>query len=306
MFAQSKQGPVLIGWLHTGSRESFAHLFAAFTDGLAALGWRRGTEIVIEERWADGRNDRLPPFAAELAAKRPAVIVTVGAHALAAAAKAAPKTPIVVAAGDPLAAGLVSNLARPGGMITGVTNIVAQVSEKHLELLLDADPRLRRIGFLGDPNNPAGPALLDTARRSIAGRPVEARFEEAAGPEDIEPAMSRLGKQGAQALIVMGSPLFVTERRRIVKLALARRWPVVAGLTEWAEEGALLSYGTDRPALHRRAAWYVDRILKGAKPGDLPIEQPTKFDLVVNMKTARTLGITIPQSILVRADRVIE
>ena len=181
VLAQQKQ-PVLIGWLHTGSREPFAHLFAAFKEGLAALGWKEGAQVVIEERWTDGRNDRLPSFAAELAAKNPAVIVTVGVPALAAAAKAAPKTPIVVAAGDPVAAGLVSNLARPGGMITGVTNVVAQVSEKLPELLLDADPKLRRIGFLADPNNPAGRALLDTARRSIAGRPVEARFEEAAGP----------------------------------------------------------------------------------------------------------------------------
>ena len=305
-FAQAKKAPILIGWLHASSRESQGHLFAAFKEGLAALGWKEGSQIVIEERWANGRIERLQPLAEELAAKKPAVIVVAPGSAVRPAATAAPMTPIVVASGDPLGTGLVASLARPGGMITGVTNIVTQVNEKHLEILLDAVPKLRRIGFLADSSNPAARVLMEPARRSAAKRSVEARFAEAASPEEIEPAISRLAKEGAQALVVMPGPMFVTERRRIVKLALARRWPIIAGFREWAEAGALLSYGTDRSALYRRAAYYVDRILKGTKPGDLPIEQPTKFELVVNLRTAKALGLTVPQPFLLRADEVIE
>jgi len=305
VFAQSKQ-PILIGWLNGGSREANGHLFAAFKEGLAALGWKEGSQVVVEERWANGRTERLQPLAQELAAKKPAVIVAGPSLAVTAAANAAPKTPIVIAAGDPLAAGLVSNLARPGGMITGVSNIVSQVNEKHLELLLDAVPKLRRIGFLADSSNPAARVLMEPARRSAAQRSVEARFAEAASPEEIEPAISRLAKEGAQALVVMPGTLLRVEKRRIVKFALAQRWPVIGSRREWAEEGTLLSYGVDVSAIYRRAAYYVDRILKGAKPGDLPIEQPTRFELVVNLKTAKAIGLTISQSLLFRADKVME
>ena len=157
----------------------------------------------------------MQPLAEELAAKKPAVIVAGPSQAVAAAAKAAPKTPIVVAGGDPLAAGLVSNLARPGGMITGVTNIVTQINEKHLELLLDMAPKVRRVGFLGDPKNPSYATLMEAARRSVAQHSVEGRFAEASSAEEIEPAIARLAKEGAQALVLMAAPLFVTERQRI-------------------------------------------------------------------------------------------
>jgi len=305
VLAQSKH-PILIGWLNGGSREANGHLFAAFKEGLAALGWKEGSQVVVEERWANGRTERLQPLAQELAAKKPAVIVAGPSLAVTAAANAAPKTPIVIAAGDPLAAGLVSNLARPGGMITGVSNIVSQVSEKHLELLLDAVPKLRRIGFLGDLTNPTYAVMMETARRSVAQHSVDARFAEVARPEEIEAAISRLAKEGAQALVVLPSQTFNVERRRILKLALAHRWPVIAWQREWADEGALLTYGVDISTNYRRAAYYVDRILKGAKPGDLPIEQPTRFELVVNLKTAKAIGLTISQSLLFRADKVIE
>jgi putative ABC transport system substrate-binding protein len=302
---QSKQ-PILIGWLNGGSRELNGHLFAAFKEGLAALGWKEGSQLVIEERWANGRTERLQPLAQELAAKKPAVIVAGPSLAVAAAANAAPKTPIVVATGDPLAAGLVSNLARPGGMITGVTNIVTQVSEKYLELLLAAAPKLRRIGFLVDTTQVVHAIFLDAARRAVAQYSVEARYAEVARPEEFEPALSRLAKEGVQALVVFPSQTFIVERRRIIKLALAHRWPTIGNTAEWADEGALLSYGADSSALYRRTAYYVDRILKGAKPGDLPIEQPTRFELVVNLKTAKAIGRTISQSLLFRADKVIE
>jgi putative ABC transport system substrate-binding protein len=304
--AQSKQ-PILIGWLHLGSRETGAHVRAALKEGLAALGWKEGSQVRIEERWADGQEDRLPLLAKELAAKKPAVIVASGLRAVVDAAKGAPKIPIVMAAGgDPVATGLVASLARPGGMITGVAGFTAELTGKSLELLLAAAPKVKRVGFLAYSGNPSLAKVMEAARRSAAQYSVEARFAEVASPEEIEPAMSRLAKEGTQALVVMPRALLQTERRRIVRLALAQRWPVVAGPRVFVEDGALLSYGADTVANHRRAAYFVDRILKGAKPADLPIEQPTKFELVVNLKTARAIGLTISQDLLFRADKVIE
>lgn len=305
--AQSKQAPVVIGWLNFGSRDSDAQLLAAFKEGFAALGWKEGSQVVIEERWANGRIERLQPLAEELAAKNPAVIVAAPTQSLAAAAKAAPKTPLVqVGAADPVVTGFAASLARPGGMVTGLSNVVTDVTEKFLELLLAAAPKLRRVGFLADATNFARVKLMEAARRSVAQRGIEARFEEVAKPEEIEPAIARLAKESVQGLVVMPSPLFLTERRRIVKLALERRWPVIASRREYTEEGALLSYGVEFLSHYRRAAYYVDRILKGAKPGDLPIEQPTKLELVINRKTAKALGLNITNELLLRADKVIE
>jgi putative ABC transport system substrate-binding protein len=305
VFAQSKQ-PVLIGWLIAGSRASEGHGLAAFKEGMAALGWKEGSNFVLEERWANGRTDRLQPLAEELAAKRPAVIVADGS-AVRATAKAAPTTPVVQASGgDPVAGGLAASLARPGGMVTGVSSYGSEISEKFLELLLAAAPKLRRIGFLFDSNTTNVVLQRENARRSVAQYSVEARFAEVARLEEIEPAISRLAKEGAQALVVLPSQAFSLERRRIVKFAQEKRWPVIAPYREFAEEGALLTYGVDQSENYRRSAYYVDRILKGAKPRDLPIEQPTKFELVINLKTAKALKLEIPRDLAVRADRVIE
>ncbi|MGH8703522.1 MAG: ABC transporter substrate-binding protein [Burkholderiales bacterium] len=307
VFGQSQKAPVLIGWLNGGSREANGHLFAAFKEGLAALGWKEGSQVVIEERWADGRSERLQPLAQELAAKKPSVIVAAPGPAVRAAAKAAPTTPVVQATGpDLVVGGLAASLARPGGMVTGVTNFVYELAEKHVEFLLAAAPKLQRVGFLRDPTTSNPGLLTDAARRSVARHSVQARFADAGKPEEIEAAISRLAKEGAQALIVFPSQTFIVERRRIVKLALAQQWPVVGGLGELAEAEALLSYSADALANYRRAAYYVDRILKGAKPGDLPIEQPTRFELVINMKTAKALKLEISRELAVRADRVIE
>ncbi len=307
-FGQSKKPPVLIGWLSSGSRVVGGRTLTAFKEGMAALGWKEGSNYVLEERWAEGRVDRLPGLAEELAARKPAVIVTGPSRATAAAAKAAPKTPVVQAnGGSPVDLGLAASLARPGGMVTGVTAIPTEVSQKYLELLLTAAPKLKRVGFLLDPTSPGYAAHMKSARRAIEHYRVEARFAEVAKAEDLDPAISRLAKEGVQGLVVMPSAgLFVAERRRIVKLALAQRWPVIAGPLPFVEEGALLSYGADALALHRRSAYYVDRILKGAKPADLPIEQPTKFELVLNMKTAKALKLDISRELELRVDRVIE
>ena len=296
----------MIGWLSSGSRESFGHFFVAFKEGLAGLGRKEGPNVIFEERWAAGRIDRLPTLAGELAAKGPAVIVAGSTRSAAAATKAAPKTPIVYIGGDPVALGLAASLARPGGMVTGFSNVSSVISEKYVELLLAAAPKLRRIGFLLDTTSGNLAMIMANARRAVAQYSVEARYAEVARPEEIEPALSRLAKDGAQALIVMPGTVLRVERRSIVKFALARRWPVIGARRDWVVEGALLSYGVDQLERYRRAAYYADRILKGAKPGDLPIEQPTKFELVVNLKTAKALGLTISQDLLFRADKVIE
>ncbi len=306
VFAQSKQAPVVIGWLSFSSRESGGRSLAALKEGLAALGWKEALQVRIEDRWADGQDDRLASLTQELAAKKPALIIASTLRVTVHAAKEAPKIPIVMVASlDPVAAGLVTSLARPGGMITGVAGFALELAGKHLELLLAAAPKVKRVGFLIPSKSAVLAELLEVARRSATHYAVEARFAEVARAEEIEPAMSRLAKVGAQGLVILPVALFGTERRRILKLALAQRWPVVGG-SAWAEDGALLSYSADTLANYRRAAYYVDRILKGAKPGDLPIEQPMKFELVVNMKTAKALGITIPPSVLVQATRVIE
>lgn len=306
-FAQSRPAPVVIAWLSLNSRESGSRFLAAFKEGLAALGWKEGSQFVIEERWANGQYELLAPLAAELAAKNPAIFVAGPSLPVAAAAKAAPRTPIVHATGsDPVAAGFAASLARPGGMITGLSNLATDITEKHLELLLAFVPKVRRVGFLTNARNVNRAQMMKGAERSVAQRAIEARFAEAARADEIEPAMARLAKEGVQALVVFASQLFTIERRRIVTLALTRRWPMIGPESEFADAGALLSYGADAMANFRRAATFVHKILKGAKPGDLPMEQPTKLDLVVNATTARALGLAIPHSIEIMATRVIE
>ncbi len=307
--AQPKGGgtPVVIGWLVVQSRESTGHFLAAFRAGMAALGWKEGVQFVIEERWANGQYDRLPLLAAELAAKRPALIVAAPSQSVAAAAKAAPRTPIVHATGsDPVAAGFAVSLARPGGMITGLSNVATDVAEKYLELLLEAVPKVKRVGFLIDAASVNYRLQMQAVARSAAHRSIDARVAELARADEIEAAMARLAKEGAQALAVFPSPLFTNERQRICTLALAHRWVMIGASREFAEAGAMLSYGANPATNFRRAAYYVDRILKGAKPGDLPIEQPMTIEMLINGKTAKKLGITLSQSLLIRADKVIE
>ena len=304
--AQAKT-PVVIGLLHPGTREPIVRRLNAFREGMAALGWKDGTNVLYEERFADGRAERLVVLAEELVARKAAVIVTGGSPPVAAASKAAPGTPIVMAVvGDPIGSGFVTSLARPGGMITGLTTIAGNITDKYLELLANAIPSLRRVGFLFDSTVLITPSHMESARRSAAQRSIEVVLAQAARPDEIEAALARLAKDAVQALVIMPSSMFATERRRILNLALSHRWPVVAQTHEYAEAGALFSYGADPTENYRRAAYFVDRILKGAHPGHLPIEQPTKFELVVNQRSAKTLGITIQQSVLLQADRVIE
>jgi putative tryptophan/tyrosine transport system substrate-binding protein len=302
--AQSTQAPVLIGWLHPGSSESSGHFLAEFKEGLAALGWKENSQIKIEARWGNDRNDRLKASVQELGLLKPRVIVASSLRGVIAAAAANPSTPIVSSSGgDLVAAKLAASLGRPGGIVTGLTNLRGNLAEKYLELLLEAAPGLKRVGLLADANAEMHPLMIAGARHSTARYPIKAWFS-IAKPEEVEAAVSRLAEDGVEGLVVLSS--FNTQQQRIASLVKARGWPAVCPERAFAEEGALISYSVDTSANHRRAAYYVDRILKGTKPGDLPIEQPTKFELAVNLKTAKALGLTIPKSILVRADRVIE
>ena len=304
--AQSKKAPIVIGWLASGTPGNTGFR-VAFDGELAALGWRTGSQVLIEMRYADGQAKRLAALAEELAAKKPALIVATTIAATRAAAKAAPHTPIVlVGGGDLVASGLAASHARPGGMITGISTINPEVTEKYLELLIQAGSKPRRAGFLFW--SAAGGLLQhkENMRRSVARYAIEERTAEVARPEDIEPALKRLAKEDIQALVVMssGGP-FLTERKQIAQFALEQRWPVIGG-ARWADDGALLSYSADIAAAYRRGAHHVARILKGAKPADLPIERPMTFELVLNMKTAKTLNLVIPHEFGARVDRVIE
>ena len=304
---QQGQRPSLIGWLCLQSRETGEHLLVALKEGLATLGWKEGTQFVVEERWADGQVGRLQPLAEELAATKPKIIVAFPVLPVRAVAKAAPDTPIVFAAtADPVAAGLAKSLAHPGGMITGISNVVQDITPKHLELLIAVLPELRRVGFLADSTNPARGQLREAADRSVVQYKVKEIYEEVARPADIDAAISRLADGGAQALVVIASAILVFERQRILRLAAAQRWPVIGWSREWPADGALMSYGVDVSASLRRAAFYIDKILSGANPGDLPVEQPSKIELIINLKTAKALGLDVPLHLQQLADEVIE
>jgi putative ABC transport system substrate-binding protein len=280
---------------------------AEFKKELATLGWQEGAHYVIEELYAAGQPNRLPALAEELAAKKPVLIVTAPPPATIAAAKAAPGIPIVQVTGiSPVNTGLAASLARPGGMVTGLTNLVDELSAKYLELLLAAAPKVKRVGILGNVKVPGYSTHIKNTHAAIERFRIEARFAEVGNAEELDRALPQLAKEGVQALVVLPSAgLFNAERERILQFALSQRWPVVGGAA-MAPAGALLSYSADTSALYRRAAHYVDRILKGAKPADLPIEQPTRFQLVVNLKTAKALGLTMPPEIMVQATQVIQ
>jgi ABC-type uncharacterized transport system substrate-binding protein len=298
-----------IGYLAANLAAS-PHLTEAFLQGLRDLGYVEGRNVALEYRSAEGKLERLPALAAELVALEVDVILVGGTpHAL--AAKQATKTiPIVFAAvADPVESGLVTSLARPGGNVTGLSNLNTELVGKCLEQLKQAVPRVSRVAVLWHPG-----ALGERAERDmLKGAEVAARalgvrlqFVAARGPADFDRAFSDMTKARADALTVLTSTILLGERRRLADLAAKSRLPAVYPWREGVDAGGLMSYGPDFADLFRRAATYVDKILKGAKPGDLPVEQPTKFELVINLKTAKALGLTIPPSVLGRADEVIQ
>ena len=305
--AQSAKKVHRIGFLSSASREPFSHLYAAFLQGLRDLGYVEGQNIVIEARWAEGRVERLPELAAELVRLNPDLILSTGGGITALAVKrAATSIPVVfIAGGDVVEIGLVAGLARPGGNLTGLSVLTVELNAKRLELLKEAFPKVRRVAVLGNPANPAYASLLKEIQAAAKAFSMQLQILEARSPDEIDPAFSTI-ERTAGALLVASDPTLNANRKRIVELAAKSRLPAIYEFREFAEAGGLMSYGTSLPSAYRRIATYVDKILKGAKPADLPVEQPTQFELVINMKTAKALGIRIPQSILLRADKVIE
>jgi putative ABC transport system substrate-binding protein len=303
--AQQSKLPT-IGFLGAATQSAVSHWIVAFERRLRELGWVEGRTIAIEYRWAEGRQERFPEIAAEFVRLKVDVIVTYATAPTIAAKQATSVIPIVFAtAGDPVGTGLVASLARPGGNLTGLSNQQADLAGKRLELFREIDPTLRNVTIMGNVNAPASVLEMkevETAARTLG---LEAAMSDIRRAEEIEAAFAVL-KGRAGALYVVGDPLIFTNRIRINTLALGARVATMYNFREYVQSGGLMSYGPNFPDLFRRAGDYVDKILRGAKPADLPVEQPTKFDLVVNLITARALGLTVPPMLLARADEVID
>jgi putative ABC transport system substrate-binding protein len=296
-----------IGYLSADDPAAASHLVEAFRQGLRNLGYVEGENVFIEFRFANGKYDRLPNLASELVSHRVDVIIAFTIPATRAAKNATTAIPIVFAQVlDPVDAGLVASLARPGANATGVSVMVEELGGKYLELLKEVAPRISRVAVLWEPAQPAGALLLRHIERAAASLGVQLQPIKVHGPNDFDSAFSSVTRMRADAFLVLPGSLFNLHRQRLAVLAAKSRVPAVFVRREFVDAGGLMSYAPNFADQSRHAATYVDRILKGAKPADLPIEQPTKFELVINLKTAKALGLTIPPSLLQRADHVIE
>jgi putative ABC transport system substrate-binding protein len=295
-----------VGFLGQSSAIGSSERIKAFRAGLRELGYLEGKNIVIEYRWADDRYEQLPALAGELARLKPDIIVTHGAAGVRAAKNATAAIPIVMAnVGDPVTVGLVASLARPGGNVTGSSFFNLELYGKQIELLKEVFPRAKRFAFLVNQDNPSSGPAYAAAEGAAKLLKVELQRFATRGPDEFDSALSAMVNTRIDAVVVQNDAVLTTHAKTIAELAVKRRLPVASG-RELAEAGGMVGYGQNISEMFRRAAYFVDRILKGAKPADLPVERPTRFELVVNMKTAKALGIKIPQSILLRADRVIE
>jgi putative ABC transport system substrate-binding protein len=297
-----------VGYLTASSITANPRILEAFRQGLRDLGWVEGQNIVIEYRSAEGRFDRLPDLAAELIRIKVDLIVAAPAPPALAAKNATGTIPIVfIGAADPVGIGLVASLARPGGNVTGLSyGVGLSIFAKDLELLKEVVPKVRRVAVLSNPASPSQPLAITAVKDAAGSLGLQLQLVEARGPEEFDGAFAAMTRERAGALFVLQDPAFSPHRARLVDLAAKNRLPSILTQREDAEAGGLMSYGPRLSDLWRRAATYVDKILKGAKPADLPVEQPTKFELVVNLKTAKALGLTIPPSLLARADEVIQ
>jgi putative tryptophan/tyrosine transport system substrate-binding protein len=308
--AQAQQLDMIrrIGFLAVNSPSADKHLDDAFKQSLRELGWVEGRNIIIEYRSVEGKADRLPRFAAELVDAKVDVIVSAGGTPGAQAAKKATGTiPIVfTSSGDPVATGLVASLAHPGGNVTGLSRVGPDLSVKKVELLKEIMPNISRVAFVWNPNNAANALALTETQAAAREVHWKVQSVEVRGPHEFEAAFSAMNKTRAPAVIVQSDQSFRGKLSQLAKLALKNRLPTILPQSEYVEAGGLLSYGENLAERYRRAAVFVDKILKGAKPGDLPVEQPTKFELVINLKTAKQIGLTIPPNVLARADRVIK
>ena len=305
--AQPAKSIARLGFLGSSSAERDKTRVAAFRQGLQELGWVDGRNISIELRFAAGQVEKIAALAAELVRLNPDVLVVAGAPAAHAAKTATRSIPIVMTnAADPVGTGLVASLGRPGGNITGLSDFNAGVVVKRLEILKEMVPSAARMAVLFNPGNPTNPLQLKLLREAAPALGIRLSSSEGRRADDLERAFAATKGDSADALIILGDPLLGSQARRILDLTMKHRLPATYGAREWTDIGGLISYGPGFDELYRRAATYVHKILKGARPGDLPIEQPTKFEMIINLKTAKALGLTIPQSLLLRADQVIE
>ena len=299
--------PVRIGRLSPLSAETDGPNVEAFRQGMRELGWREGTGFVIEARFAGGKSERLTDLAADLVRQRVDLILVGSTPGALAAKKATASIPIVmVTTGDPVAGGIVTSLARPGANVTGVTGLAGVLNAKRLELLKEALPGVTRVAILASPTSPYTPPFMQERERTGRALGLSLPVHEAVDPAALDRAFAAIGVDRPGALMVLTDVMFITERRRIVDLVARSRLPAVYPEREFVDAGGLMFYGASLAGMYRHAAGYADRILKGARPADLPVEQPTTLELVVNLKAAKTIGLTVPPSVLARADRVVE
>ncbi len=297
-----------VGYLSAGSRESQEPVYQALLRGLIGRGWIEGQNLMVERRWAEGRNERLPALATELVQRKVEVIVAVAEPAALAAKNATQSVPIVMLfVGDPVGGKFVASLARPGGNVTGLTfTPTLELLGKRLALLKEAIPHASRVAILSNPANPSHVRELRAVE--AAARPLRLQLHrlDARSPEDFDRAFAAMARERADGLLVLTDSMFTIHRARLAELAATHHLPTMYGIREFVVAGGLMAYGVNLVDYVEGAPLYVDKILKGARPGDLPVEQPTKFELVINLKTAKALGLTIPPSVLGRADEVIQ
>ncbi len=307
--AQAQPPPKVIRLGFLGATSAFTEKsrIEAFRQGLRELGYEEGKDIVIEWRWAEGKFDRLPDLAAELVRLKVNIIVTGGSTSTRAAKEVTTTIPIVMAqAPDPVGSGFVASLARPGGNITGLSTLAPGLSGKRLELLKESVPRLSRVAVFGDSNFVGNAQALRETELTARALAVQLQYLDLQGHKDIETLFQAASKRRPDAVVVLGGPGFISQRTQVADLAAKNRLPAIYISPEYVEAGGLMMYGVRVTDLYRRAATYVDKILKGAKPADLPVEQPVKFELVINLKAAKQIGLTIPPNVLARADKMIK
>ena len=297
-----------IGYLSGGSATASSRFPETFRQGLRELGWVEGQNIVIEYRFAEGRFDRLPDLAAELVRLKADVIVAAPSPSAVAAKHATATIPIVMTGvGFPVELGLIASLARPGGNITGVSfSVGPDIFGKGLELLKEAVPKVQRVAVLSNPANPGHAVAISNVKDAARALGVQLLLLEAPGPGEFNGAFATMAKERVVALLVVTDPVFIADRTKLAELAARNRRPAVYSIRDFVDAGGLMSYGPSLVAQYRRAAVFVDKILKGAKPADLPVEQPTQYELVINLRAAKALGLAIPRSLVRRADEVIQ
>ena len=305
--AQQPKKVPRIGYLAGTGPDAQSARIEAFRQALRELGYVEGKTIVIESRFAEGKLDRRPALVADLVRLKVDVILTAGPGDTRAVKEAANTIPIVMAQDpDPVGSGFVASLARPGGNITGLSTLAPEISGKRLELLKEIIPKLSRVAVLGTSTNPGTAQMLREVELSAGAFGVKLQYLDVLDPKDIETVFQAASKWRADGILLLGGAVFTSQQTQVVELAAKSRLPATYNVPDFVEAGGLMTYGVSFIDLYRRAATYVDKILKGAKPADLPVEQPMKFELVINLKTAKQIGVTIPPNVLVRADRVIK